>query len=368
MTDSTATMIPVGVRLRAGAAAAVAVAVAAVAACGPPPADPEPRPERAPEAEALSAPLDLRARLAGTWRLANVERYDQAGAPLPDFVHRGIGQGAALGYLMHDGEHVGLVVQREAAAAPAAPAAAAPEDGASDAALAAVARYTAHFGRYVLDAENGYLVHRIAGSLDPGLTGGEIRYRYELDGDRLDLLPPLLCPDSFVTDRGCGYGTTGLQLRNVWERVAAAPDAGERARAFFGFWEIDRIEQRTAEGVEAPAEQYAGGYLMYMPSGRMAVHLMRGGRRPYSASPPPPAEAEAALRSYFSYFGPFRVLADEGVVVHDRVGHLDAGSAGSEARRAFSFLGDRLLLEPPPVNADGETLRTTVFWNRLGAS
>ena len=342
---------------RAAGAAAAAFVVAAVIGCES--RRPQPGAAPPPEAAAPDA-IDLRERLAGTWRLARVERYDQTGTPLPDFVHPGIGQGAAHGYLMYDREHVGLAVQREAAesrtAAPGAP------GGAS----AAATRYSAYFGRYAVDEENGYVIHRIAGSLDPGLTGGERHLRYELDADRLHLLPPLLCPDSFVTDRGCGYGTTGLQLRAAWERVGAAPAAGDPARAITGFWEIDRIERRTAEGAEVPTEQYAGGYLMYMPSGHMAVHLMGAGRRPHGGSAP--AAVDAAPRSYFSYFGPFRVLPDEGVVVHHRIGHLDPRAAGSEVRRAFTLRGDRLLLEPPAAVADdGQTVRTTLVWNRLGA-
>ena len=312
-----------------------------------------PRPESVPGAAppdaavAPAAAADARAGLAGTWRLERVERRDQNGDPLPEFVHRGIGQGAALGYLMYDGEHVGMVVQREAAKT---------ESGAGvpAAALDAAARYTAYFGRYALDEPEGYVTHRILGSLDPSLTGSDTQLRYELAEDHLVLTPPLRCPDSFVTERGCGYGTTGIRLRNVWERVDPAPDAGPEARALLGFWEIDRIARRTADGAEVPTEQYAEGYLMYMPSGHMAVHLT-------------PSEAEAARRSYVSYFGTFRVLPDEGVVVHHRTGHLDPRNVGSDARRAFTLREGQLLLEPPATTLEGGTVRTTVFWNRLGA-
>ena len=343
-------MIPSRVRCRASFVHTVAAVIlaGAAAACEAP--RPEPEPAAPPDAAAPEsvAAAERRAHLAGTWRLVRVERFDHSGAPLPDFVHPGMGQGAALGYLMYDREHVGLVVQREAPR-PEAP------------------RYTAYFGRYALNDPDGHLTHEVIGSLQPSLSGGETQLRYELSGNRLALMPPLQCPDSFVPDRGCGYGTTGLQLRHVWERLDPAPDAGEEARPLIGFWEIDRIERRTAGGSEVPTEQYEAGYLMYMPSGHMAVHLMRAGRRPYAGSAPTPSEAEAARGSYVSYFGPFRVLPDENVVVHHRTGHLDAGSVGSEARRAFTLRDGQLLLEPPAVTADGETVRTTVYWNRLGA-
>lgn len=345
---------------RAAGAVAAAVVAGAVAACEAPP--PRQTPERPPETPSEVTPPTDAQRLAGTWRLARVERHDQNGAPLPDFVHRGMGQAAALGYLMYDGEHVGLVVQREASE-PRPAGAPAP-----DAALAAAAaRYTAYFGRYAVDEPAGRITHHLAGSLDPSLTGGEALLSYELTEDRLVLMPPLQCPDSFVTDRGCGYGTTGLQLRNVWERIETAGGSGESVRPLLGFWEIDRIERRTADGAEVPTDQYAGGYLMYMPSGHMAVHLMRADRPPFAGSPPTPAEAEAAVRSYLSYFGPFRVLEDaDNVVLHQRIGHLEARRVGSEARRAFTRRDGQLLLEPPPATVGGETVRTTTFWNRLG--
>ncbi|MCE2515461.1 MAG: lipocalin-like domain-containing protein [Acidobacteria bacterium] len=349
-------------RRRASLSGLLAAAVAAAGvACEAPRPDPEPAPSRE-AAVAPDAPADPRARLTGTWRLARVERHDQFGAPLPEFVHPGIGQDAAVGYLMYDGERVGMVVQREGAdPTPDAEAPAGPD------AAAAVARYSAYFGRYAFGGQEGYLTHRISGSLDPGLTGTELLLRYELADDRLILLPPLQCPDSFVTDRGCGYGTVGVQLRNVWERVEPAPAAAAEARDLLGFWEIERIERRTADGDDVPTEQYAAGNLIYMPSGHMAVHLMRAGRRPYAAPPPTPSEAVAALQGYVSYFGPFQVLPDEGVVVHHRTGHLDPRAVGSAARRGFTLREGRLLLEPPAATVDGQTIRTTVVWNRLGS-
>ena len=342
---------------RAAAGVAAALLAGAVAGCDAPPPAEQPAPLAGASGTA-SAP-DPGTSLAGTWRLARVERLDQNGDPLPDFVHRGIGAGPAVGYLMYDGGHFGRVVQRVATETRAAP-------PGPDAPLAALARYTADFGRFAVDEQAGHLTHRIAGSLDPSLPGTETLLRYELAGDSLVLMPPLRCPDSFVTDRGCGYGTTGLQLRYVWERLEPAASTGESAPPLLGFWEIDRVERRSDDGDELSADEYAAGYLIYMPSGHMAVHLMHADRPPYAGSSPTADEAEAAIRGYRSYFGPFHVLEEENVVVHERSGHLEAGSVGSEARRAFARRGGQLRLEPPPATVDGKTVRTTVFWNRLG--
>ena len=308
--------------------------------------------------DAVAESLVPRAAFVGTWTLARVERYDQTGAPLPDFVHAHIGHGERLGYLMSDGERMGIVVQQEGRA-PIAGGGPTPDE-----ALAAVDSYTAYFGPFSVKAADGYVSHQVTGSLNPRRTGGETLPFYEFSANQLVLTPGLQCPDSFLTDRGCGYGTTGIQLRNVWERLEPSTAARDDA-AFLGFWEIDRIERQTLDGREVPTTQYAEGYLIYMPSGHMAVHLMRPDRVPYGGLQPTAAEADGAMRSYLSYFGPFRVHAAEGVVVHQRAGHLNPNDVGIDARRAFEFRDGQLILKPPVSTVDGQRVQTLVFWNRL---
>ena len=348
-------------RLGSGARAVVAAVLAGgLGACETTSSPPEPDASAGREgSEAAVDVLDSSERLVGTWRLARVERYDETGAPLSDLMHPTIGLAPALGLVMFDGARMALVMQEEAA-----------ESGTdsafpSDDALGAVERYTSHFGPYAVNEAQGFVSQQIAGSLNPRLTGGRLEPFYEFDNDRLVLVPGRQCPDSYVTDRGCAYGTTGIQLRNVWEKLPLSTELGEEGRRFLGFWEIDRIERRTLDGAEIPTEQFAAGYLIYMPSGYMAVHLMRPERRSYEGPRPTGLEAHAAMRSYASYFGPFSVDAEAGVVVHHRAGHLDPGSIGVAAPRAFEFRDDQLILRPPVSTVDGQEVRTSVFWNRL---
>lgn len=338
-----------------------AVLAGGLGACGTASSPPEPNvPDAAEVPEASVDDRDQGARLVGTWRLARVERYDQTGAPLSHLMHPTIGLAPTLGFVMFDGERMAMVMQEEVDRAGT------DSGSASDDVLDAVERYTSYFGPYVVDEARGFVSQQIAGSLNPRLTGGRIEPSYEFDADLLVLLPGRQCPDSYVTDRGCAYGTTGIELRNVWERLPASPAIGDEGRRFLGFWEIDRIERRTLDGTELPAEQFAAGYLVYMPSGYMAVHLMRPDRRPYEGPRPTGLEAHAALRSYTSYFGPFTVNPEEGIVVHHRAGHLDPGSIGVDAPRAFEFRDDQLILRPPVAMVDGQEVQTSVFWNRLG--
>ena len=342
-------------------AVVVAVLAGGLGACGTASSPPGPDvPDAAEFAEASVDDRDQGARLVGTWRLARVERYDQTGAPLSHLMHPTIGLAPTLGFVMFDGERMAMVMQEVVDAAGA------DSGSASDDVLDAVEGYTSYFGPYVVDEARGLLSQRIAGSLNPRLTGGRIEPSFEFDADQLVLLPGRQCPDSYVTDRGCAYGTTGIELRNVWERLPPAADVGDAARPFLGFWEIDRIERRTVDGLELPAEQFGAGYLVYMPSGYMAVHLMRPDRRPYEGPRPTALEAHAAMRSYASYFGPFTVDPEEGIVVHHRAGHLDPGSIGVDAPRAFEFRDGQLILRPPVAMVDGQEVQTSVFWNRLG--
>ena len=306
-----------------------------------------------------AAPADPPASFIGTWRLARIERYDQAGAPLSHLMHPTIGLAPTVGFVMFDGERMALVMQEERAASGMD--SGVPPDDARD----AVERYTSYFGPYVVNEAQGFVSQQLAGSLNPRLTGGRFEPFYELGVDQLVLVPGRQCPDSYVTDRGCAYGTTGIQLRNVWEKLPPSTELGEEGRRFLGFWEIDRIERRTLDGDEIPTEQFAAGYLVYMPSGYMAVHLMRPGRRPYEGPRPTAPEAHAAMGSYASYFGPFTIDADAGVVVNHRPGHLDPGSIGVDGSRAFEFRDGRLILRPPVSTVDGQEVRTSVFWNRL---
>lgn len=308
--------------------------------------------------DAMSGVDDARTLFGGTWKLVRVERYDQRGELLQDFVHQEIGRPGALGYLMYDGERMAAVVQQDKRARSAS-VVLTPEE-----ALAAVESYTAYFGSYSIDTEDGYVVNQVLGSLDPRGAGGDTQPFYELVENELVLTPSLQCPDSFLTDRGCGYGTTGIQLRNVWEKIAPSPASDIDSR-FLGFWEIDRVERRRSDGHEVLTPQYEQGYLIYMPSGHMMVHLMRPDRAFYEGARPTSTEAAAAMQGYVSYVGSFTVDGNAAVVLHRRDGHLNPNRVGDEAFRSFEFRNDQLILKPPAADVDGQVLQTVVYWNRL---
>lgn len=298
-------------------------------------------------AQPAEAGLDSRAQFVGTWALLRVERYDAGGERLPPPEPPAFGASTPAGFLMYDAHgHMGVVIVQEgrqrSAAARLTP----------DEALAAVTSYTSYFGPYTVNAGEGYVTHHVEGSLSPGGAGRDNRRYYEFSGNQLALKPPV--------------GSTGVQLRILWERVPEREGLTPEERRFVGFWAFDHVERRAGDGDALPANQWAHGYIIYMPSGRMAVHLARPGRAPYAGGPPTAVEAEAALGSYASYFGPFTVHADRGYVVHHRVGSSNPNGSGVDAQRFYRLGEDRLILMPPPATVEGRSVQSFIHWRRLG--
>ena len=111
---------------------------------------------------------------------------------------------------------------------------------------------------------------------------------------------------------------------------------------------------------------YDKGYIIYAPSGHMAVHLMRPGHAPYVDDRPTAEEALRSTRTYASYFGPFSVHEDERYLVHHRIGHTNPGQGGTDAQRFYEFTDTHLMLSRPiGTDDEGRELRATVTWARV---
>ena len=147
-----------------------------------------------------------------------------------------------------------------------------------------------------------------------------------------------------------------------WPSLAWSQGVHER---FLGTWVLDRIETRAESGDWTPAKTRFGshpiGTLTYDPAGNMAVQIMRRDRPPLSspglaegqsvsqeALALAPAEEKAvAFDGYTAYFGKYSVRETEGVVIHQRIGHLVPNQATLSVERRFEFLNDALVLAVP---------------------
>lgn len=279
----------------------------------------------------------------GTWRLANIESRDGAGETIPREAP------LSSGYIMYDaGGYMGVVIQG-ANRQPYAGERRTPEE-----ALAALRSYTSYFGHFSVDEETQKVTHHLIGSLNPSGAGSDYVRGFEFEGNRLTLQPPAR-QDGGVT-------------RLTWERVPDLEDLTDEHRRLTGFRQLLSIERTNDLGESLEVNQYEAGFIIYTTSGHMAVHLMRPGREPYADSQPTPEEAETALRTYASYFGPYTIHEDEGYLVHHRVGTTDPNSMGSDAQRFYELSDDRLILRPPPRTIDGREVQSALTWARLNES
>ena len=326
-------------------------AIAALAAgCGGGPAVQEtPAPEAAPAAAAAPAAH------VGSWELASVELRDASGAALPVPDGSALGQPGAVGRLVFDGAgHFGLTIMEQGRPKYAEPT--------TEQAVADLYGYTAMFGRYTLTAAGDALDVRFAGSRDPGLTGTTYSMPLRVAGDQLTLeLPPL---------------DNGATPTTVWQRMPALAALTPTHERVIGFW-----EHVPNAGDTPDSPPIRPGFIIYTAAGEMMVHLMDPDRMPYAGPEPTPAEAQAAVASYTSYFGPFSVDEEDSYFIHHRIGHTldltdqprDERRTGldTDAQRFFEFVGDDMVLrflttagvqDPPPANPEWPGLIT---WRRL---
>jgi hypothetical protein len=94
----------------------------------------------------------------------------------------------------------------------------------------------------------------------------------------------------------------------------------------------------------------------------MAVQIMRRDRTPLSSRTEGQAVTREALAQasaeekaiafdgYTAYFGKYSVREAEGVVTHQRIGHLVPNQATLAVERQFEFVNDMLVLAVPGWN------------------
>jgi hypothetical protein len=287
----------------------------------------------------------LKDRFVGTWRLVNIETRNAKGeivGPANPNANQN-----RTGYIIFDDAGYMAVTIMPLGRKKAAGAQITDEE-----AQAALAGYAAYFGTFTFNEKEQSVTYHVEGSVDPALGRDQKRF-FEMSGNRLTLKPP--------------PGPSGNQQRIIWERMPDLTNPTAEQKKFVGFWKLVGTERRT-EGETASANPGQTGYIIYTAAGFMTVHMVQPDRKPYAAAQPTPQEARQNLRTYTNYFGPFYVHDVDGYVVHDQFGSLGVGRNGySPQQRFYRFVGNRLLLQPPPTyNADGTVTRSTITWEKVG--
>lgn len=153
----------------------------------------------------------------------------------------------------------------------------------------------------------------------------------------------------------------------------AAPARSDRTN-LVGTFELVQTEVKDpASGTWSRTPDFNSiGYIIYADTGHMGVHIMPKVRARFTASPPPAAEALAAIRGYTAYFGSFTVNDRETdrFVVHKSFGQINPGGP-AERKRFYEFVtmpngSQRLILTPAPGDGGGKDKATTrLVWQRM---
>jgi hypothetical protein len=290
---------------------------------------------------AKTSAKSVKDRFVGAWKLVNIETRNAKG----DVVPPAGGAVNRTGYIIYDAAGYVAVsilpVTRKTNAGAQITA---------DEAKAAISGYAAYFGTFTPDEAGGFVIHHLEGSLNPGMAADQKRF-FEFSGDKLTLQPP--------------PAANGNKTKLTWQRM---PDVNMTAeqRKFVGFWKEVSFERKDETGKVLSANPGQTGYIIYTNAGFMMVHMMQPNRKPYAGTDPTPDEALQAMRTYTNYFGPFYVHQSDGYVIHDQVGTLNMGRIGpSPQQRWYQFVGNRLLLQPPPTyQPDGHVIKGLITWEK----
>jgi hypothetical protein len=305
---------------------------------------------------------DLQNRFVGSWKLASVEQWNVQ----RDVVAPAVSAATTLptGYLIYDSAGYMAVsimpVGRKKYTAPQ------PTD---DEALAAITGYTAYFGTFTISEKEQAIIHHLEGSLNPGMRHDQKR-GFKFSGSRLTLTG--------------SPAPNGNQARWTWERMPEMANPTAEHRRFIGFWKLVSNERRNQRGELLSSNPGQFGYIIYTGAGFMMTHtvgldvlsgvqgagLVPPTRKPYASGQATPQEARQTLTTYTNYFGPFYLHEADGYIVHDQIGSLSTGrTSPSPQQRYYQFVGNRLLLQPPPMyGSDGETIQGTLTWERVAAT
>ena len=167
---------------------------------------------------------------------------------------------------------------------------------------------------------------------------------------------------------------TALGVRAAGAPAGARPAAGEASiltgsdqEKLVGTYKLVTTEVKDANGTWRQTPNFDSiGYITYSDAGYMGVHVMPKNRTRFAANQPTPEEAQAALRGYSAYYGPYTVHEDENekFVVHHRAGQINPGGQ-ADAKRFYDFVGNQLILTPAPASGGKEQATRHIVWERL---
>jgi len=150
-------------------------------------------------------------------------------------------------------------------------------------------------------------------------------------------------------------------------RIAAAV-AGDSAR-LLGTWRVLTAGTLGPGGSLEPFPEYGPhplGYLMYDATGHMCVTLASPDHPLWTdANKPTQAELARAGQAVFAYCGTYQVRENECRIIHRPEFSSSPSYVGTDQSRNYRLEGDTLTLSAEEPDANGQTSRYRIIWQRV---
>lgn len=166
-------------------------------------------------------------------------------------------------------------------------------------------------------------------------------------------------------------------IASVTVLIATAADAQSTtakrdspASGVIGTWRLKSFVEERPNGQLVPSGRYGpnvAGLLVYDSAGNMMAQLVNPDRPRFAAENATrgtPEEVKAAFDGYNAYFGTYTVDETASTIRHHVVANLFPNAVGTEFVRKFKLDGDRLSLELPPMQIQGEQRTVRLVWQR----
>lgn len=138
---------------------------------------------------------------------------------------------------------------------------------------------------------------------------------------------------------------------------------------FSGTWKLVSYDYQSEDGqVRFPFSTDTSGVIMYDANGYMSVQIIRNDRPPFAENDMfagTDSEVRQAFEGINTYFGPYEVDEEAGIVRHHIEGSSMPNRIGSIQVRHYTFEGNRLILRAVPRLLKGEMLTGVLIWERI---
>jgi hypothetical protein len=177
-----------------------------------------------------------------------------------------------------------------------------------------------------------------------------------------------MCPHSVLRQNKARTNREMMIMRKfllgfIFSMLVAQSAAADDKEKLYGVWKLDSFlfEDAQTKGKKGLFGEHPKGFLILLPTGRMAGIVTADGRKVPQSDP----DRVAAFQSLIAYSGKFRLEGDK-FLTRVEVAWNEAW-VGTDQARTFKLEGDKLFIistTQPHVNFGGRMMTGILSWDR----